>query len=73
MILRPFANRDSCTAFLGGLKLTVSSEDLEKAFSRYQPLVSCNVLHGSNSNVRNGTVTFGSKYLSHYSGMPITS
>ena len=59
VVLRPFANKDSYTAFLGGLKATITPEELEIVFKNYQPIISCNILHGSHAI--NGTITFGSK------------
>lgn len=61
VVLRPFANKDSYTVFVGGLKGTVTSLELENAFKHYQPLISCSVLAGNNPNLRNGTITFGSQ------------
>jgi len=65
--LRPYANKDSYTVFIGGLKPSVCQQDLEKALAHYQPLISCTIMQGQGQNqqqppiTRNGTVTFGSK------------
>ena len=60
VVLRPYANKDNHTAFLGGLKPSVTQADLQIAFKRYEPLVACSV-QKTNMNIYNGTVTFGSK------------
>lgn len=33
--LRPYANRDNYTVFVGGLQSTVTAEDLQAAFKNY--------------------------------------
>ena len=60
VVLRPYANKDSYTAFLGGLKTTTTPEELEIVFKHYQPIISCSTLRGSGKTI-NGTITFGSK------------
>lgn len=74
VLLRPFANKDSYTVFMPGLKHTVTQEDLEHAFKNYQPLVSCTVQAGNmNPMVKNGTMTFNCEYPCLYPGRPTSA
>ena len=60
--VRPYANKDNYTVFVGGLLPSVDSTAFEKAFEDYQPLLSCSLSPVNNAKQsRNGTITFGSK------------
>lgn len=62
--VRPYANKDSYTAFVGGLQPHITTAALEEAFSDYQPILSCSLSPVNMSKVtRSATITFGSKYF----------
>lgn len=59
--LRPYVNKDSYSAFVANLKPEATPEEIIKVFSRYQPILSCSILHSKSQTSRNASITFGSK------------
>lgn len=61
--VRPYANKDSYTVFVGGLLPNIDNATLEQYFSEYQPMLSCSLApYNMSKPTRNATITFGSKY-----------
>jgi hypothetical protein len=70
VIIRPFANyKDNFTVFMANINPTLNEVQLQQILHEYEPIISCK-LQSSTSRIINGTVTFGTEYLSAHLGRP---
>lgn len=57
-VLRPFASKQNCMAFLGGLKPDTTEEKLKSALEKYGKIVSCTINPSKKAGVINAVATF---------------